>query len=95
MNHTPKPWSVRETRTRGITAIVAGNGSRLANVFSSEYITDCTVTEIERIDNAILIAAAPELLDALTRILPHAELIINSNHADWQAATAAIKKATT
>ena len=44
--------------------------------------------------NAKLMAASPELLDALIEILPFAEEFINANHPTHKKALAAIKKAT-
>lgn len=43
--------------------------------------------------NADLIASAPELLEALLLVLPHAEITINENHSAYKKAYAAIHKA--
>jgi len=47
----------------------------------------------ESLANARLIAAAPELLEALQLVFVHAKVIINENHSDYKKAVKAINKA--
>lgn len=42
--------------------------------------------------HAKLLSAAPDLLEALINLFPHAQIIINENHPHYRAAVAAIEK---
>lgn len=84
--HTPGPWYAIEYA--GMWDIQSVD----------EYSQDNNLLDMENDDraeaNAKLIAAAPELLEALVNVFEHAKLIINDNHVDYKKAIAAIKKAT-
>jgi len=77
--HTPGPWSFLEgeddeTPTSGpLTICDRANLDDLANVYSRDDATVSVPFE-EAIANARLIAAAPDLLDALTLLVRHCEL---------------------
>lgn len=78
-------------------AIVINDGSGFGDEFhedSLKYYGGYLIAESVHPQYRNLISAAPDLLDALQRIIPHALNIINSNHADYKAAIAAIEKAT-
>ena len=72
MNHTPAPWQVQDgtltvyTLTRSVTNAVAV-ACRAGRDGGSE------IALVEAKANATLIAAAPDLLAALTELLEHAE----------------------
>ena len=74
-NHTPGPWVVVENPD-------AENGSNAASIYSDNKKTDLYIADVyrgyvgcehvkpnEQLSNARLIAAAPELLEALTHII--------------------------
>lgn len=87
---TKQPWRTSVDLTE-VTA------SKVGILEGSKQI--CTVstfckTEEEVHANAKLIAAAPDLLEALQAIFPHAALIVNVNHPAHKMALEAIKKAT-
>lgn len=68
-----------------------------SNVYSGEYSLrneKYAPTFEEDEHNAKLIAAAPELLEALKLVLVHATYFINENHPHYKIAISAIKKAT-
>lgn len=86
MSHTPKPWHLMETEP-GIQAEMdvfvttprwAGGIGLIARVIDA--------------DDAQLIAAAPDLLEALQTIM--ASVAGCERNAKWEAARAAISKAT-
>ncbi|HEA6046743.1 TPA: hypothetical protein RXH49_006452 [Pseudomonas aeruginosa] len=86
--HTPGPWHVGGPNK---CTIYDKHGQRLANSFEGVMATQRTDSECEA--NARLIAAAPELLDALVNLLP----LISPLKAESQQvanASAAIAKAT-
>ncbi len=103
--HTPGPWyALRGQRNISIRHKTGDRLLPMVNVASvrGQFPTDCPYGSSEA--NARLIAAAPELLDALIALLsvapskaPGAGLIVGAEekHANaLQAARAAIKKAT-
>jgi hypothetical protein len=63
MEHSPGPWTVRKSGT-GRTAIVAADNLEVAFIFRNKRFGA---------GNAGLIAAAPDLVEALERILPSIE----------------------
>ncbi|MFU5560252.1 hypothetical protein ACM7V5_04795 [Pseudomonas aeruginosa] len=86
--HTPGPWHVGGPNK---CTIYDKHGQRLANSFEGVMATQRTDSECEA--NARLIAAAPELLDALVNLLP----LISPLKAESQQvanASAAIAKST-
>jgi len=77
--HTPGPWEVFESHTGPYV------------IDSAEQAAVCKLEWcLEAKANARLIAAAPELLDALRLVLAHAGALTG---ADWTAIRAAIAKA--
>jgi hypothetical protein len=60
VEHSSGPWSVRKSGT-GRTAIVAADNLEVAFIFRNQRFGA---------GNAGLVAAAPDLLDALERVLP-------------------------
>jgi len=77
--HTPGPWyQHRET-------VQAPNGTLVATLANANGTCN---------DNARLIAAAPELLEALQMALPHLESVAMKDNAAYALARAAIAKAT-
>lgn len=87
---TNKPWRTskdfREVTTSKIGVL---EGSKKICTMASYCKTDDEVKA-----NAKLIAAAPDLLEALQDILPFTEEFINNNHPAHKKAIEAIKKAT-
>jgi hypothetical protein len=88
--YTPGPWALRWH-----------NGYRLLSIYSGANINitvaRVNITNIDRDGNAALLAAAPDLLEALRRVLPWAELEDCGGPdigADLSCARAAIAKAT-
>lgn len=63
--HTPGPWTADTTTLSGVVEIRDSEKRMLTTVYAPEY-THHPVTAGEAEANARLIAAAPELLDALT-----------------------------
>ena len=101
-NHTPGPWEMSGTS-------IKSRGRTIASAYfspESGYIGGVKsrgVTEEEARSNACLIAAAPELLTALTQLLREIDYLIEDgmlntegvdDHPSIQAARAAIRKAT-
>lgn len=91
--HTPGPWSYR-TEPRSLadsgSYIVGSNGDEPA------YICPLNLTPGAREANAALIAAAPEMLEALEAIFQARAPQLNfdfEGHPDMQLLVAAIKKA--
>ena len=82
--HTLGPWVIRDDDENGVVSVVGGSGIVLARVR--------TETAEPGDENARLIAAAPDLLEALKQIQSNA----NMYHAETisEIARAAIAKAT-
>lgn len=85
MAHTPGPWYSAEYANYWV--LQNEDSYDGIDILNEELCADAEA-------NAHLAAAAPDLLDALINVFEHAKVIINSNHADYKAAEAAIKKAT-
>lgn len=99
--HTPGPWKVQRTHKtrRAIRSTQFGETCVIAVVHSAGNDADCTDIEANPDDevpwdtadaNARLIAAAPELLEALKGILR----VADRKTDEFDAARAAIAKAT-
>ena len=67
--HTPGPWEVRGVYVRTKITDTDSHGYLIADVFNGDGVT----YGAQAIANACLIEQAPALLDALRRILPHAQ----------------------
>lgn len=97
MKHTPGEWFVRETSEENTSRIVSENPDNcLANVYSGVGRNHSVITSQERIANAKLIAAAPELLEVVEKVLLK---IRNKERIIWESEITtdlilAIKKAT-
>ena len=63
MTHTPGPW-----KTNSGQVVRESDGAVIANMDRSDAASEAGIYPVERDDNARLIAAAPELLDALQYI---------------------------
>ena len=91
--HTPGPWRLNSD------ALVCGNGDLMMSIaicYDKSSAAD-GVSRDEMKANARLIAAAPELLDALQSLLARVSSDIIANqcwHEEQRAARAAIAKAT-
>lgn len=59
MSHTPGPWSFEEPNWDSLPFLMAGNGDAVATFFS----------EPENSDDIPLLAAAPELYEALENLI--------------------------
>lgn len=59
MSHTPGPWSYEEPNWDSLPYLMAGNGDVVATLFS----------EPENSDDIPLLAAAPELYEALENLI--------------------------
>ena len=94
MGHsTAGPWSY--TKLQGDHMIIGGDGFRVANMVDGNKIR----SGLEKTANALLTAAAPELLAALKRAREAVNAIVLSTHsvsfeADLRIIDAAIAKAT-
>ena len=96
--HTPAPWSV-DTNTndlREAETIRGGDGVRIAATYKiHEHRDDKTKAYYEARANSRLIAAAPELLEALRELVAyHGSDVDNGLDELLTAARAAIAKAT-
>jgi hypothetical protein len=69
------------------------NSHNVEHSFEGAHIAEIAARSEESLANAQLIAAAPELLEALQLVFVHAKVIINHNHPDYQKAVKAINKA--
>lgn len=86
---TQGPWRA----TSDFSEITASATSMLEG---SKSIADVSFVgkDIEEVHaNALVLGASLDLLDALLAVLPHAELIINSDHPDHKKARLAINRA--
>lgn len=90
MNSTPGPWIVGETVkcNRGIRAIPIENNEGYV-IAEAEYMRDHKGLRERTQANARLIAAAPELLEALKEVVR----ISDRKHNAWDKARAAIAAA--
>lgn len=97
--HTPGPWSVTGKQFSGSVRVSAGSGSDLNGLVAICDAGDYARSKVEGAANARLIAAAPELLEALVWMVANDD----TNEADegnayWvdglHRARAAIAKAT-
>ncbi|MGB4499148.1 MAG: hypothetical protein WBI40_10675 [Methylococcaceae bacterium] len=84
-NHTPAPWSVSNFTTG---SVFSGN-NMVASVYPCEM--DDESKSIEREANANLIAAAPDMLEALIGMM---NVTVMSKNGELEKARAAIAKAT-
>lgn len=85
--HTPGPWSYWPSVAYAEGVIT--RDATLGHIATPAVMGDRGVM----IANARLIAAAPDLLDALRALLPFAMEIVNKNHSSVINACAAIAKA--
>jgi len=86
-NHTPGPWVVIHAY-QGYSVGV----QEAKNTFPKSRLCDMVTGTPQ---DAALIAAAPDLLEALTAVLDaHAANILFNNAGHWEAARAALEKAT-
>ena len=91
--HTPGPWVVSD-HVPNLAAVSDATGS-IATV--ARWLSGVPGDGRENLSNACLIAAAPELLEALRRILEHCDINPEGEttfERDVQAGRAAIAKAT-
>jgi len=91
MSYTPGPWRLA-SRDVGYRVLAPGeSGHRNGMCYVADVYGD--LVDADPLDNARLIAAAPELLDALQTL--HAEHVCNYDPSimSWDDARAAINKA--
>jgi len=88
--HTPGPWIVRDHPTQDIYIGPTNDGGAPSVAIVPRRISR---TPGEHNANARLIAAAPELLEALTRLLPYANFMLSCTVDDDDAAYAAVDRA--
>lgn len=101
MTHTPAPWTIQDTcrEYNGelmIVAMQAGdNGVHICEVTTSTKRNKHNITP-EQDANAALIAAAPELLEALRELVEEATAVwdYGEDYPQIEKAIAAIAKAT-
>lgn len=91
VKHTPGPWHAREWQCRGVTSV----GRVADNRVGFEQIAECSgngrqVSNEQEEADARLIAAAPDLLEALKGVLR----VADRKTDEFDAARAAIAKAT-
>jgi len=96
--HTPGPWVVhqrpREPYEHG-HHVTTEDGLTICSVtYQLPSRTPMGVEETKRIANARLIAAAPDLLEALSGCVEHMEHSTPQGQAAYEAARTAIAKAT-
>jgi hypothetical protein len=98
MNHTPGPWEISDNGTadRGTGAWACDEIWQTHNdtdqrLIASVHYVDGTNSECQA--NARLIAAAPELLEAVQHVLLASEDGGDMNDVDWKMLRAAIQKA--
>lgn len=91
IQHTPGPWQVNSG------AVFTESGAPIANMVRDETATAAGIAPWERDKNAHLIAAAPELLEALEGLAPlileYFPIAEYGEGSTWAKARAAIKKA--
>lgn len=80
--HTPGPWKVQKPDSQSYAHTITGNGFWIADVAHGAIKDD-------DVANAHLIAAAPELLEALKKCLPR----MHPTHPEYENAVAVIAKA--
>jgi len=81
-NHTPGPWTLGETDRNEQPTVVALDGGVLVAVCAHECITSLIP---EAIANARLIAAAPDLLEALKAIIAELRRVRDVKPEQWDA----------
>ncbi len=91
--HTPGPWGVSQRPDQGIYDLHAAGHPRAFAVVQSVCDANCSMGSIETHANAILIAAAPDLLKALQGLLS-ADFLQHISDERIDKALAAISKAT-
>jgi len=92
--HTPGPWTIGDANGYRATSVLAGDNS-VADVYGlplHQHISK--FVECEGLANARLIAAAPDLLEALKVLHARYLLIIGNEGPEALQARAAIAKAT-
>ncbi len=90
---SPGPWSLMERSAEWLVTDCRGNTGGYAVAAVPKY-EDCTLERVEA--NARLIAAAPELLEALKAA---EKIIVNAGlrpvcHKEWEQINAALSRAT-
>ncbi len=90
MPHTPGEWEVDETVATGAYGVWRGSDQICSVLTESFLVTDGPENRAERDANARLIAAAPDLLEALRGVVRVADRATD----EFDAARAAIAKAT-
>lgn len=94
--HTPGPWSVGNRYGRSRTEIVAHDGNMaLATVWTHKPTADHSVDEAskEGLANLRLIAAAPDMFEALERVCDAYGFDPSIDSSIWQDAFAALARA--
>ena len=91
MKHSPAPWNVERLpiQSSGGSCTCWKIGPMSACIYDDGRARSAGVSEAENAANALLLAAAPELLEALEGILA----ITDRDHAAWHKARAACAKA--
>jgi hypothetical protein len=91
---TPGEWIARIDGN--FIDVVVNNDSSfgICNIGSHTQLHDADYNIDEAIANANLIAAAPDMLNALQKAFEWAKHMINESHPDYAEITAAILKAT-
>ena len=99
MKHTPGPWRLHpnSTRSKGVYATVAAYPLR-PETWETEKILSLVCEARISHEDAVLIAAAPDLLKSLEKLMAHIEWlvaneIIGGNHVEYENARQQIAKA--